>query len=290
MSNTASSPYHQRLLAFLLAIALMPGMALAAEDDRWTVDLDPALLDLIETELPDSQAVSSEYLSADYTPNLVLEEDAQIQLTAIDKGTGRFGYFAYETSFLDELSKADFDLNGNGVVGLEELDQVEGIDVQWAFNGQFGGPISPGDTVNLGGGEVFAAGTSVSFFFAQNASGNDNPNSNSQTYYSLDFLNPEAASTAGISAYAADDKTRHTVTVESDYGTVFGFEDLTRVPVVAGTAHGRLADDDFNDALFVVSTFDNSDVPVAPVEPMSAIGAALLGLCAALGRRRRLSA
>ena len=272
--------------------------------DLFSVDIDQDLVDAINAALPESRAVGSSFLNPDYSPNLVIGMDAQVSITAIDEGAGyrnSFGYFSYDLGTFDDLSKADVDLNGNGYVSLDELSDIDGVDAGWVFpnfsmSGK-GGQLDTGDSTWLGGGTVFEAGTGVSFFLAQNAwNGRTGTNTNAQTFYSIDFLNPEAASTDTVLSNSADSSSRHTAALFSDATggeVIFGFEDLNRTNRYAN-AGNISSDEDFNDAIFVarsnpIGAFNDTDIPVAPVENPGLLGGAALALLAPVAWRRRKS-
>lgn len=288
----------------------------AAEDATDTlvnIDINPELLNEISLALPESQDVNQEFLSNDYSPNIILQEDAHVSVTFLDEGAGysnSLGYFTYDSSTFDGLSFGDIDLDGSGHIGISELQSISGVDTGMIFNNASelgaGGSLLAGDTVTLTGADIvnvdgdqfdmtggtrFEAGTNVGFFLLQNAwdgsqvKGWDYTSSDPLAMYTLDFLNPENNFSATLDN--TDTYSRHVAmmnSVSGDNEIILGFEDLLR----------PYGDNDFNDAVFLVRTDPVTslfaDVPTTEqvislqAAPGPALGSGLSGIMAlALG-------
>ena len=273
------------------------------------------ILETVRSQLPEARSVAAEFLDPSYTPWVTLVKDAQVATTFIDEGAGyrnSLGYFAFASGSFDGLTKADVDTDGSGVVSLSELGAVDGVQTGWVFPNSSrqgsGGRLQAGDTVEIAGGQVFDAGTNIGFNLVQNGwtgSGVREPSSRTDTtpqvMYSVDFLNPEAASSANSATNSASNSSRHVALMYSDASQselIMGFEDLNRVNRTANAFNYR-SDEDFNDAVFVVSSnpFDaiqGTNVYAAPaprlgsiLSPSSLLGLLLAGGIVAIRRRRR---
>lgn len=290
--------------------------SLAAEDATNTlvnIDINPDLLNEISLALPESQDVNQEFLSNEYSPNIVLQEDAHVSVTFLDEGAGyknSLGYFTYDSSTFDGLTFGDIDLDGSGHIGISELQNISGVNTGMIFNNASelggGGSLLAGDTVSLTGADIvnvdgdhfdmtggtrFEAGTNVGFFLLQNAwdgsqvKGWDYTSQDPLAMYTLDFLNPENNFAATIDN--TDPYSRHVAmmnSVSGDNEIILGFEDLVR----------PYGDNDFNDAVFLVRTDPVTslfaDVPTTEevislqAAPGPSLGGGLSGLLAlALG-------
>jgi len=305
------------LAATALLVGASPALAIDEIPDGMTQEsVADELLETIGTELSESRSVAAEYLDPGYTPWVTLIKDAQVSTTFVDEGAGyrnSLGYFAFSDDTFAGLSKADVDIDGSGVVSLAELAAVEGVETGWVFPNSSlagsGGQLRPGDTVQIGDGQTFSAGTNIGFSLVQNgwtgsdirqpsASGDTTP----QMMYSVDFLNPEAG---GSTAYGSDssvDSSRHVALMYSDASNanlIMGFEDLNRVDRRAN-AYNYTSDNDFNDAVFVVASnpFDaiqGTNVYAAPAPKLGSLLspsglAGMLAVAAAVAWRRRRGA
>lgn len=248
------------------------------------VAVSSALLDAVATGLPESKAVDAAFLNPAYPTDLTLREDAAVQITFLNEGAGyrnSLGYYIYQTGAFDGLTKADIDLDGSGVVSTEEILQVSSVEIGWVFpnaskaNG--GGSLLAGDSATLGNGRVFARGTTVGFFLVQNAwlgSSVRQPNSDGtrpQTFYTTDFLNPEAPADADLSTNSADNRMRHVALMYSDstrQDIIMGFEDLHRVNRLMND-NGYGSDEDFNDAVFTIKTNPESALNTTGIATVS---------------------
>jgi|GEM_PF-775858 len=261
-----------QLLTVLGALATYD--LLAADDlsdSIVNIELSPDLISEISEALPESTVVNQEFLNLAYDPNITLQEDAHIGVTFIDEGAGyknSLGYFTFDDNTFAEMNFADIDTDSSGRVDIDEVQNLSGVTSGMIFNNSSksgaGGSLNAGDTVSLtqsditpdgsggytlSGGELFEGGTNIGFFLMQNAwqngevQGWDNSN-NPITFYSVDFLNPENDGTATIDNAAED--SRHIAMMSSSEQPdqiILGFEDLVRPG----------GDNDFNDALFIVS-------------------------------------
>lgn len=266
------------------------------------------LLQTISDVLPEETGqIDQNFLNQAYDPNISLGLDSQLAITFIDEGAGyrnSLGYFTYSDTSFSGLTFNDIDTDNSGRISTSEMGSIGGVTASMVFPNASktgaGGLLNQGDTYVFGGGEldfttdsweitngtVFDAGTNVGFFLAANAwndygsvgtvDGWDGTAGDPNTYYSIDFLNPENASTATIDTVDYD--ARHVaLTFESDDRNtlIMGFEDLHRL-------YG--SDDDFNDAVFLVRSdptgaMSGTDVAVYSA-PAPLAGGGLISLVA----------
>ncbi len=266
----------QQKICLTLSLSILPGFALAADDltaSRTMITLEDGLLDDMNAALPERQVANQEFLDLSYDPNIQLQNDSQIGITFLLEGAGyknSLGYFTFENDSFTGASFSDFDTDGSGNVGIQELNSVSGINAGMIFENSSaqgsGGVLQAGDTVVLGGGSasldgngdfsmtdgtVFDEGTNVGFFLIQNAyqAGTDtvkgwDDSSDPLTFYSMDFLNPENLPTANLDSFDSDARHVAMMTDASDEGLILGFEDLLR----------PYGDNDFNDSVFLIRT------------------------------------
>lgn len=261
--------------------------------------VDPELIQTVQTQLPEASAVNAAFLNTDYDAYLSLGQNANVSVTFLDEGAGyknSLGWVSFSDDAFAGLSKGDIDIDNSGVVSLGELNAIEGVDSGWLFpnisESGGGGSLNAGDTVQVGDGTL-NAGTSVSFFLAQNAwTGGDTVSDGvlsgeRQVFYGLDFLNPESDFTSTIDSNLVD--SRHVALLfadESREQVIMGFEDLNRIDPSSNDWRIR-SDEDFNDAVFIVNSdpagaFGNSNIATAPV-PQLGTGLAGIFLLAGLG-------
>lgn len=281
------------------------------------VTVEQYLLDTISAALPEETgAIDQNFLNMDYNPNVYLEMDSQIAITFIDEGAGyrnALGYFSYDNDSFSSLSFGDIDTDNSGRVSTSELNSLYGVSLGMLFpnasKSGSGGLLNTGDTYVIGdgdfsltedswdisGGTTFEAGTNLGFFVVANGwndygsvgtvDGWDGTSGDPNTYYSIDFLNPENSADATIDT--ASYSSRHTaLTFESDNRDtlIMGFEDLHRL---------QGSDDDFNDAVFLVRASPNGAIANTNVAVYSApapiVGGGIWGviLCLILFWRRK---
>jgi hypothetical protein len=282
-------------LTFAMGLTAIASPVLAEDTDPPEIlnqSVDAQLLQTVQTSLPEQSSVDPSFLNTDYTPYLTLNQSANVSVTFLDEGAGyrnSLGWFTFSDNAFDGLSKGDIDLDNSGVISLTELNAIEGVTSGWLFPNaseyRGGGSLLAGDTVQVGDGPL-DANTSISFFLAQNAyTGGETVDNgvltgDTQLFYGLDFLNPEADfnSTQDSSLTSA----RHVAMLFSDENqqeVIMGFEDLNRVDSSAND-YGYRSDEDFNDAVFIISSdpadaFGDSNIATAPLPPLGqgAIGA-----------------
>ncbi len=253
-----------------------------------------SLLQTISDVLPEETGqIDQNFLNQSYNPNINLTLDSQLAITFIDEGAGyrnSLGYFSYSNDSFSGLTFGDIDTNGSGRISTSEISAVGGVQANMLFpnasKAGAGGLLNMGDTYVFGGGNieftedsweitngtVFNSDTNIGFFLAANAwndfgsvgtvDGWNGSAGDPNTYYSLDFLNPENDLSATIDTI--DYNARHVaLTFESeDRNTlIMGFEDLHRL-------YG--SDDDFNDAVFLVRSDPTGAMAETNVEVYSA--------------------
>ena len=266
----------QHKFCLCLSLSVVSSFALAADDEtgnRTFIEVEQDLIDDMNAALPEGVVANKEYLDLNYDPNIQLQNDSQIGVTFLLEGAGyknSLGYFTYQDNTFTDTSFSDFDTDGSGNVGIQELNSVSGISAGMIFENSSaqgsGGVLQTGDTVVLGGGTasldengdflmeggtVFEEGTNVGFFLIQNAynSRTDtvkgwDDSSDPLTFYSMDFLNPENLPTANLDAIDPDSRHVAMMSDANDEGLILGFEDLLR----------PYGDNDFNDSVFLIRT------------------------------------
>ncbi|KXF83512.1 DUF4114 domain-containing protein [Enterovibrio coralii] len=270
--------------------------------------VDASILQTVDESLPEARNVNADFLNPAYDPYLTLSEDASVSVTFLDEGAGyrnSLGYFSFGANTFDGLSKGDIDTDSSGYVSLSELQAVDGVSAGFLFpnasNYGQGGVLLAGDTVDVAGGSELTAGTSLGFFLNQNAwkgtgveTGDAGGSSyDTQSFYSLDFLNPEASATSTMLSDSSD--SRHVAMLFADSSqeqVILGFEDLNRVNQFTNDYNYR-SDEDFNDAVFTVSStpsgaFGGSNIATAPLPPMaqSLIGLAMFAGLISMARKK----
>ena len=255
-------------------------------------EVSQQILSTISDVLPEGRAVAAEFLDPTYTPFVTLSKDAEISTTFVDEGAGyrnSLGYFSFSSDAFDGMTKADIDLDGSGVISLNELASVDSVDFGYVFPNSSkkgsGGRLTAGDTVELGEGRTFEAGTNVGFFLGQNTwngsgirTSQQRGSSEVQTMYSVDFLNPEASAGMGYGDDSSANSSRHAALMfagEERTNMILGFEDLNRVNRNANDFRYR-SDEDFNDAIFIVSStpfdaLEGSNVYAAPAPRLGGV-------------------
>ncbi len=248
--------------------------------------IEPAFITLAKDSLPESTAIDPAFLNTDFNPYLTLNQDANVYMSFIDEGAGyknSLGYFTFENNSFTDLTKGDIDTDSSGIISLSELDAVNGVDYGFLYSNLSksgsGGSLLTGDTVQVTDATI-SAGKSVSFFLSQNAyTGGDTVSDavltgNDQTFYGLDFLNPEADFTYEFGSSSSN--SRHTAMLfsdETEQNVIMGFEDLNRVDPNSNDWN-IASDEDFNDAIFMVysdpvDAFGGSNIATAPLPLMT---------------------
>lgn len=223
-----------KISKYLLTVALLVGGVSAQAEDLsasiYNVELSADSLNTVqEVFLQEGQVMDPAYINTTVDPNLSFVDTGDLSLTFVTEGAGylnTFGYFTY-----------DIDAEGNVTV----YDEVTIFTNASAVGS--GGELQTGDTVDLG---TFEAGDNVGFFLTA-----DGANGGTNTYYSIDSLNPDGIRHIAI---ATDPVT------EEIY---IGFEDL----------YGG-GDQDYNDLVFTVTAtpyaaVDTSGIPTGSPEASS---------------------
>lgn len=278
-ANQGRSPRHNRFISTstLLTACLtgLPGGFALADNitelpaSLFTTEIPEGFVQTVRRELSEASAVNADFLNPNYNPNIYLGADAQVTLNFIDEGAGfrnSLGYFTFQNGIFDSLTHGQINTDGYKGVSLNELSTVPGVNYGLVFPNSSrtggGGNLNAGDSVMLGDGEIFSAGTNVGFFLLQNAwkDGTVNgysPNANDAlTLYSLDMLNPENNASATINTPSDVAKSRHVAMLfdgPQQDAIIMGFEDLHRTNRNQNDYRAR-SDNDFNDAIFRVST------------------------------------
>ncbi|MEM8554067.1 MAG: DUF4114 domain-containing protein [Pseudomonadota bacterium] len=235
--------------------------------------------------LPESRNVDAAFTNPAYEPYLKLSHDANVFVSFVNEGAGyrnSLGYYTFQNNTFDGLAKTSIDTDASGLVELSELGATDGVDMHWLFPNASkrgsGGDLRAGDTVELNGGSKLSAGTHVGFFLAQNAwdgsrVGLRESGTETQVFYSHDFLNPEAPAQATENDPELLTQTRHVAMLFADNlksGLILAFEDLNRVDY-RENAHWYRSDEDFNDAVFYITATPGT--PMADTRAPDAITA-----------------
>ncbi|MEM8713651.1 MAG: LruC domain-containing protein, partial [Planctomycetota bacterium] len=246
----------------LLAALLLPLNSAAHAQDRQTV-VPNSVVATIGDVLPEWSNAGAAYVSGNYTPNLVIDEPAEVSVILVWEGAGyrnSLGWFRYSE---------------DSVGGIQILERGL-IEADCSFPSA--GSMQTGDTYDLrasdGSVRIFQPGDRVGFFLVADgfsrepvigswdpdtspipsASPSVNAGFGRGCYTTIDRINPERAQ-------GAVDRSRHLALLwfppepgflEGDPFLVAGFEDLNRL--------GN-SDEDFNDLVFIVTA--------SPVEALS---------------------
>ncbi|MEQ9378576.1 MAG: LruC domain-containing protein [Imperialibacter sp.] len=202
-------------------------------------------LEFINASLPERQPVPSYhpgYLAEGTETNLNVTSEADVWMTFVTEGAGflnTLGFYTYPT--------------GNPPSEPSDIETLYIGFPNASLHGS-GGPLKSGDKIHLG---TFNSGTSIGFVLI--ADGFDSSTStikeNANRYYSHSRLNPEADASLK----------QHTVTLYDEENELFviGFEDLNR-------ATG--SDDDFNDAVFYITSNPITAISTENVKPIDKPG------------------
>ncbi|MEA1937702.1 MAG: DUF4114 domain-containing protein [Pseudomonadota bacterium] len=301
-------PYRS-LIAFGVAIAALMAIptAQAAYPETlpgMTNEVVPqSVLDTVDNIFTEGVSPHPMFINPARDSNLYLTADSQVKVTFIIDTASLYntiGYAAWQPNRFNSETHGSLDVNSANGVSWEELIAAGGIETGWVFPNASavgsGGLLVTGDTVAIGGGKVFSADTRISFFLLQNGwdHGMDDIKGRQgfdprdpQSFYTLDFLNPENDPSATIGN--PSDMTRHTSVMFEDpleNGLIIGFEDLNRTDPTTNPS-GFPSDEDFNDVVLRIQAPLGGDIPTAPV-PLAGGGlAGLMVLGAALGMARQ---
>lgn len=182
-------------------------------------------LEDINNALPERYPVPEahpEYLSSATETNTVLTEEANVWVTFVHEGAGYRNVLTYYT----------YDEN-NVPFNESQIDSLNVVFPNVSYIGSNGG-LESGNKVHLG---TFPAGTIIGWNLVANGWVNSYINQGATRYYSISDLNPETNA----------DLQQHNVLLHDPSRDLFliGFEDLNRE---------GWCDDDFNDAIFYVTT------------------------------------
>ena len=199
------------------------------------------LLSFVNASLPESMPVPTyhpSYLADGTQTNLNIIAQADVWMTFVSEGAGfknSLGFYTYPT--------------GTPPVTADDIDTLY-IGYPNASEGGYGGELRSGDKIHLG---TFEEGTTIGFVLI--ADGFDTNTSLIKTganrYYSDTHLNPEGAA----------ENRQHTVLLWDETNELFliGFEDLYR----EGSS-----DDDFNDAVFYITSNPIEAISIENVNPI----------------------
>ncbi|MFY0673444.1 MAG: LruC domain-containing protein [Bacteroidia bacterium] len=193
-----------------------------------TRDIIPqSFLNDVNSSLPERRPVptySPEYLSTGVETNTIITKTADVWVTFVHEGAGYKNVLGYYTYHKDSVPSSTSD-----------IDDLNIIFPNTSYNGSGGGLVS-GDKVHIG---RFNPGTVIGWFLISNGynSSTNSVTTGRQIVFSNKNLNPESDPNKRQHNVMLYDETRDVV--------VLGFEDLNRQ---SGS------DDDFNDAIFYVTT------------------------------------
>ena len=251
----------------------------------YTSEIDSDLISTIASTLPESSAIDAEFLDSGYQPIITLSEDASVSVVFLDEGAGyrnTLGWIAITDDALSGYTKGQLDTDGSGNVSLVELGVVTGIEYGLVFpnvsRSGSGGLLQSGDSLDIDDGRVFDAGTQIVFCLLQNAwkygevEGYSIELNTTTTVYSADMINPESPSSADLTIDSSLHSARHVAMLFRDQDheqIIMGFEDLHRTDRYSND-YSIYSDEDFNDAVFLVSSTPASaisDADIAEADP-----------------------
>lgn len=271
------------------ALALMTGSTIAdipeIPEAIYSVEVSSDLVATVRAELPESRSVGAEFLDPSYQPIITLSEPGVVSVSFIDEGAGYRNSLAWVSlpeNSLVGIEKSDLDLDNSGVVSLTELSAIPGMEYGLVFPNVSrvggGGQLIPGDTIDIDSGREFQAGTQIVFCLLQNAwvngsvEGFDVSLESTTSMYTADLINPESSSDSDINTDSSIYRSRHVAMLFSDESRtriIMGFEDLHRTDRNYND-YRISSDEDFNDAVFVVSSTPPeaiSDADIAEADP-----------------------
>lgn len=163
-----------------------------------------------------------EFLDPENELDLILEETADVWVTFVHEGAG----------FRNTVGFYTYDVN-NPPSNPSEIEMVTFIFPNFSYASGGGGGLVTGNTVKIG---QFEANTAIGWVLISNG-WSDGTVQDRRAFFSNTDFNPESET----------DKKQHTVLLNDPKTNryIIGFEDLYR---------GSWSDDDFNDAVFYVST------------------------------------
>jgi len=189
-------------------------------------DISAEFLQDLNASLPEQAPVPlfhPEYIAEGSESNIVLKEDADVFVTFVHEGAGYKNVLAYYTYSQANPPQSTADITAYNVIFPN---------ISYLYSG---GGLRSGDKVYLG---HFQQGTVIGWALLANGwGGSSGPFSDRNVYYSNSSLNPENTA----------ENQKHNVLLYDPARdiTVLGFEDLNR---------DSGSDDDFNDALFYVTS------------------------------------
>ena len=197
------------------------------------------LLNDINASLPEGKRLTvshPEYVKATNEGDVVLKEQADVWITFVSEGAGymnSIGYYTYKSA--------------TPPTSASQISTRNIIFPNASLPGS-GGALQSGDKVLLG---RFPAGTGIGWFIVANG-WNGSLVSGQTIYYSEPVFNPETDAT----------KRQHSVLLKNSSNSLFllAFEDLNRV--TGGS------DDDFNDAVFYVTSNPATAIETVNVPPI----------------------
>lgn len=197
------------------------------------------MLEFINTSLPEGKPVPTyhpEYLADDAQTNLNILETADVWMTFVHEGAGYknvLGFYTYPTD--------------NPPQSVEDIDLIHIAFPNASLSG-LGGELLPGDKVLLG---RYDAGTSIGFALLANGWNGSDITGGVRQVYSHNEFNPESDPTLK----------QHSVLLYDDVNELFliGLEDLNRM---------EGSDDDFNDAVFYITSNPVEAIDVTDVKPI----------------------
>lgn len=200
------------------------------------------LLARINASLPETRPVPTvhpEYLAADATLDVRLAETADVWVTFVHEGAGWLNALAFYTY-----------PTGKPPTSLADVGPLTVVFPNVSYSGS-GGGLKSGDRVNIG---RFAPGTSIGFALVANGWTGGTVGKGSHTAFTATVLNPEKDVAVR----------QHTVLLHDDVSgrLLVGFEDMRR---------DSGSDNDFNDAVFFVTSNPVRAVDVAGVKPMDIV-------------------
>jgi LruC domain-containing protein len=201
--------------------------------------INPEFLQRVDASLPESYPVPDyhpDYLQAGSMLNTVVEEDADVWITFVHEGAGyqnSLGYYTYSQAAGAPADPGELQHN-----------------IIFPNVSIFSGGMHSGDKVYLGS---FEAGTVIGWFLVANGWNYGSVSETRDRYYSNSEYNPETEL----------DQQQHVVLLNDEASGKFllGFEDLKR----------PAGDNDFNDAVFYVTSNPIEAISTENVNPLDII-------------------
>ena len=244
------------------------------------VEVPASYLEVIDTVLAERSQIDESFLDPTYNNELSLGGPGKIRVTFIKEGAANrnsLGYYTYSDATFAGLTKGDVDTDGSSIISVDELASLPDVEIGWVFPNatkieDTGGMLVQGDSYVLDVDREFPVGTKLGFFLVVKGWLGDGTiqepymdGIKPYVMFTTDFLNPEAGGDADLSTDSFANNSRQAALIfdsSERNEIILGFEDIRRRLQADGSIGG---DQDFNDAVFSVSSDPSSSLAGSPI-------------------------